>query len=115
MTNLQLLTIQMLGKYLFTVQLSSTMVFDLLFCLNCIIFFFTVIDLALKHLVCVCVCAFSSAWLEGEDDPVVARVNQRIEDITGLTVKTAELLQVRSSSACQPISPLNSRSHAIRY
>ncbi|CAL8399082.1 unnamed protein product [Boreogadus saida] len=35
-----------------------------------------------------------SAWLEGEDDPVVARVNQRIEDITGLTVKTAELLQV---------------------
>ena len=47
-------------------------------------------------------CVFSSAWLEGEDDPVVARVNQRIEDITGLTVKTAELLQVRSSSACQP-------------
>uniref|UniRef100_A0A8C5ATB5 procollagen-proline 4-dioxygenase n=1 Tax=Gadus morhua TaxID=8049 RepID=A0A8C5ATB5_GADMO len=35
-----------------------------------------------------------SAWLEGEDDPVVARVNQRIEDITGLTVRTAELLQV---------------------
>ncbi|XP_069052046.1 prolyl 4-hydroxylase subunit alpha-2 isoform X1 [Lepisosteus oculatus] len=35
-----------------------------------------------------------SAWLEGEDDPVIARVNQRIEDITGLTVETAELLQV---------------------
>ncbi|XP_009293964.1 prolyl 4-hydroxylase subunit alpha-2 isoform X2 [Danio rerio] len=35
-----------------------------------------------------------SAWLEGEDDPVIARVNQRIEDITGLTVDTAELLQV---------------------
>ncbi|XP_036379964.1 prolyl 4-hydroxylase subunit alpha-2 isoform X2 [Megalops cyprinoides] len=35
-----------------------------------------------------------SAWLEGEDDPVIARVNQRIEDITGLTVDTAELLLV---------------------
>ncbi|XP_051959937.1 prolyl 4-hydroxylase subunit alpha-2 isoform X1 [Xyrauchen texanus] len=35
-----------------------------------------------------------SAWLEGEDDPVIVRVNQRIEDITGLTVDTAELLQV---------------------
>uniref|UniRef100_A0A8C1Z092 procollagen-proline 4-dioxygenase n=1 Tax=Cyprinus carpio TaxID=7962 RepID=A0A8C1Z092_CYPCA len=35
-----------------------------------------------------------SAWLEGEDDPVIARVNQRIEDVTGLTVDTAELLQV---------------------
>ncbi|XP_014908202.1 prolyl 4-hydroxylase subunit alpha-2 isoform X3 [Poecilia latipinna] len=35
-----------------------------------------------------------SAWLEGEEDPVIERVNQRIEDITGLTVQTAELLQV---------------------
>uniref|UniRef100_A0A3Q3R1E3 procollagen-proline 4-dioxygenase n=1 Tax=Monopterus albus TaxID=43700 RepID=A0A3Q3R1E3_MONAL len=35
-----------------------------------------------------------SAWLEGEEDPVIARVDQRIEDITGLTVETAELLQV---------------------
>uniref|UniRef100_A0AAQ5XR73 procollagen-proline 4-dioxygenase n=1 Tax=Amphiprion ocellaris TaxID=80972 RepID=A0AAQ5XR73_AMPOC len=35
-----------------------------------------------------------SAWLEAEDDPVIERVNQRIEDITGLTVDTAELLQV---------------------
>uniref|UniRef100_A0A3P8W287 procollagen-proline 4-dioxygenase n=1 Tax=Cynoglossus semilaevis TaxID=244447 RepID=A0A3P8W287_CYNSE len=30
----------------------------------------------------------------GEDDPVIARVNQRIQDLTGLTVETAELLQV---------------------
>lgn len=37
---------------------------------------------------------FFSAWLEGEDDPVVDRVNLRIQDITGLTVDTAELLQV---------------------
>lgn len=35
-----------------------------------------------------------SAWLEGEEDPVIDRVNQRIEAITGLTVETAELLQV---------------------
>ncbi|XP_062341466.1 prolyl 4-hydroxylase subunit alpha-2-like isoform X5 [Osmerus eperlanus] len=35
-----------------------------------------------------------SAWLEGEEDPVIERVNQRIQDITGLTVQTAELLQV---------------------
>ncbi|XP_077963107.1 prolyl 4-hydroxylase subunit alpha-2 isoform X2 [Gasterosteus aculeatus] len=35
-----------------------------------------------------------SAWLEEEDDPVIARVNQRIEDITGLELDTAELLQV---------------------
>ncbi|XP_017276829.1 prolyl 4-hydroxylase subunit alpha-2 isoform X2 [Kryptolebias marmoratus] len=35
-----------------------------------------------------------SAWLEGEEDAIIERVNQRIEDITGLTVETAELLQV---------------------
>ncbi|XP_064863280.1 prolyl 4-hydroxylase subunit alpha-2-like isoform X3 [Oncorhynchus nerka] len=35
-----------------------------------------------------------SAWLEGEEDPVIERVNQRIEDITGLTTQTAELLQI---------------------
>lgn len=40
------------------------------------------------------VCVSSSAWLEGEEDPVIERVNKRIEDITGLTVDTAELLQV---------------------
>ncbi|XP_072846282.1 prolyl 4-hydroxylase subunit alpha-2 isoform X1 [Pogona vitticeps] len=35
-----------------------------------------------------------SSWLEETDDQVVAKVNQRMEQITGLTVKTAELLQV---------------------
>lgn len=41
-------------------------------------------------------CSFllPSSWLEEEDDPVVARVNRRMQHITGLTVKTAELLQV---------------------
>lgn len=43
-----------------------------------------------KKPVCVCV----SAWLDEDDDPVVDRVNRRIQDITGLTVDTAELLQV---------------------
>ncbi|MEE6479381.1 hypothetical protein FKM82_012236 [Ascaphus truei] len=35
-----------------------------------------------------------SAWLEEYDDPVVARVNLRMQAITGLTVDTAEFLQV---------------------
>ncbi|XP_070790024.1 prolyl 4-hydroxylase subunit alpha-2 isoform X1 [Pituophis catenifer annectens] len=35
-----------------------------------------------------------SSWLEEEDDLVVAKVNHRMELITGLTTKTAELLQV---------------------
>ncbi|XP_075065830.1 prolyl 4-hydroxylase subunit alpha-2 isoform X1 [Mixophyes fleayi] len=35
-----------------------------------------------------------SAWLEEYDDPVVARVNKRMQAITGLTADTAELLQV---------------------
>ncbi|XP_032885765.1 prolyl 4-hydroxylase subunit alpha-2 isoform X3 [Amblyraja radiata] len=35
-----------------------------------------------------------SAWLDDDEDPVVHRVNQRIADITGLDVETAELLQV---------------------
>ncbi|XP_073476778.1 prolyl 4-hydroxylase subunit alpha-2 isoform X2 [Aquarana catesbeiana] len=35
-----------------------------------------------------------SAWLEEYEDPIIARVNQRMQAITGLTVDTAELLQV---------------------
>uniref|UniRef100_A0A8C2FE12 procollagen-proline 4-dioxygenase n=1 Tax=Cyprinus carpio TaxID=7962 RepID=A0A8C2FE12_CYPCA len=35
-----------------------------------------------------------SAWLVAHEHPVVDRINQRIEDITGLDVKTAEELQV---------------------
>ncbi|KAM6222931.1 prolyl 4-hydroxylase subunit alpha-2 [Rhynchocyon petersi] len=35
-----------------------------------------------------------SSWLEEDDDPVVAQVNRRMQHITGLTVTTAELLQV---------------------
>uniref|UniRef100_A0A6Q2WT24 procollagen-proline 4-dioxygenase n=1 Tax=Esox lucius TaxID=8010 RepID=A0A6Q2WT24_ESOLU len=35
-----------------------------------------------------------SAWLAAYEDPVVDKINQRIEDITGLNVKTAEELQV---------------------
>ncbi|BES92490.1 prolyl 4-hydroxylase [Nesidiocoris tenuis] len=35
-----------------------------------------------------------SAWLNEEDDPIVSRVSRRVEDMTGLTTKTAEELQV---------------------
>lgn len=35
-----------------------------------------------------------SAWLKDEEHPVIHRVNQRIQDITGLTAETAEELQV---------------------
>lgn len=45
---------------------------------------------------CKIMCCYPSlsSWLEEDDDPVVAKVNQRMQHITGLTVKTAELLQV---------------------
>jgi len=36
-----------------------------------------------------------SAWLENEDDEVVARVNRRIGAVTGLEMSTAEPLQVK--------------------
>ena len=36
-----------------------------------------------------------SAWLESEDDEVVARVNRRIGAVTGLEMSTAEPLQVK--------------------
>ena len=37
-----------------------------------------------------------SGWLSPDDDPLgyVQRIDQRIEDITGLTMSTAEQLQV---------------------
>lgn len=44
---------------------------------------------------------FTSSWLEEEDDLVVAKVNNRMEQITGLTVKTAELLQVSTETHYQ--------------
>ena len=35
-----------------------------------------------------------SAWLKDEEDPAVERISRRVEDMTGLTTKTAEELQV---------------------
>ncbi|XP_017287622.1 prolyl 4-hydroxylase subunit alpha-1b isoform X2 [Kryptolebias marmoratus] len=35
-----------------------------------------------------------SAWLTGYEDPAIEKINQRIEDVTGLEVDTAEELQV---------------------
>uniref|UniRef100_A0A7N5ZU30 Prolyl 4-hydroxylase subunit alpha-1 n=1 Tax=Anabas testudineus TaxID=64144 RepID=A0A7N5ZU30_ANATE len=37
---------------------------------------------------------FSVAWLTGYDDPMIETINQRIEDLTGLEMDTAEELQV---------------------
>uniref|UniRef100_A0AAQ6A4L5 Prolyl 4-hydroxylase subunit alpha-1 n=1 Tax=Amphiprion ocellaris TaxID=80972 RepID=A0AAQ6A4L5_AMPOC len=37
-----------------------------------------------------------SAWLTGYDDPMIDTINQRIEDLTGLEMDTAEELQVKS-------------------
>ncbi|KAL6102040.1 p4ha1 [Pungitius sinensis] len=35
-----------------------------------------------------------SAWLTGYEDPIIDKINQRIEDLTGLEMDTAEELQV---------------------
>ncbi|XP_049592289.1 prolyl 4-hydroxylase subunit alpha-1b isoform X3 [Syngnathus scovelli] len=35
-----------------------------------------------------------SAWLTGYEDPIIEKINQRIEDLTGLEMDTAEELQV---------------------
>ena len=40
----------------------------------------------------------SSAWLTSYEHKVVDKINQRIEDITGLDVTTAEELQVTRSN-----------------
>lgn len=37
---------------------------------------------------------YSSAWLTGYEDPMIDKINQRIEDLTGLEMDTAEELQV---------------------
>lgn len=51
-----------------------------------------------------------SAWLGAYEHPVVDKINQLIEDVTGLNVKTAEDLQVTphlgSNTANRP-APLN--------
>lgn len=42
---------------------------------------------------------YSSAWLTGYEHPLIDKINQRIEDLTGLEMDTAEELQVNSSLA----------------
>lgn len=37
---------------------------------------------------------YCSAWLTGYEHPVIEIINQRIEDLTGLEMDTAEELQV---------------------
>uniref|UniRef100_A0A3Q2QSM5 procollagen-proline 4-dioxygenase n=1 Tax=Fundulus heteroclitus TaxID=8078 RepID=A0A3Q2QSM5_FUNHE len=56
-----------------------------------------------------------SAWLEGEEDPVIERVNQRIQDITGLTVETAELLQKDEGDAFKRLGTGNRLATFLNY
>lgn len=36
-----------------------------------------------------------SAWLSKDEDPLMTQINQRITDVTGLDLETAEELQVQ--------------------
>lgn len=38
---------------------------------------------------------YSSAWLTEYDDPMIEKINDRIEGVTGLEMDTAEELQVK--------------------
>lgn len=44
---------------------------------------------------------YSSAWLTGYEDPMIDTINQRIEDLTGLEMDTAEELQVKQEFMCR--------------
>lgn len=44
---------------------------------------------------------FVSAWLTAYEHPVIERINQRIEDLTGLEMDTAEELQVSNRGTVQ--------------
>lgn len=54
-------------------------------------------SLFLFFLNCSAFLLYSSAWLTGYEDPMIDKINQRIEDLTGLEMDTAEELQVKSS------------------
>ena len=41
-----------------------------------------------------CIICYCSAWLRGDDDLVISRINNRIGAVTGLDMNTAEDLQV---------------------
>lgn len=43
-----------------------------------------------------------SGWLKDEEDPVIKRISQRTEYLTGLTLSTAEELQVTSRGIFGP-------------
>ncbi|XP_025919059.1 prolyl 4-hydroxylase subunit alpha-2 isoform X7 [Apteryx rowi] len=56
-----------------------------------------------------------SSWLEEDDDPVVAKVNRRMQQITGLTVKTAELLQKDEPDAFKRLGTGNRVATFLNY
>lgn len=47
------------------------------------------------------------AWLKKEDHAIIQNINNRIEDMTGLTTKTAEDLQVTNYGAGGFFAPHN--------
>lgn len=48
----------------------------------------------LAYFVCLFVCVFVSGWLKDSDHELIRRVSLRIEDVSGLTMDTAEELQI---------------------
>lgn len=67
-----------------------------------------VLQVSLLFLSAVLSLLYSSAWLTGYEHPVIETINQRIEDLTGLEVDTAEELQVSTGpprAAAELFSP----------
>lgn len=58
--------------------------------------------------------SYPSAWLSGYEDPVVSRINMRIQDLTGLDVSTAEELQVSYHRFLQ-LFPLLQEAPPVRF
>jgi len=55
----------------------------------------------------------SSAWLSGYEHSTIEKINQRIEDITGLEMDTAEELQVRGTFTQSANQMLLTRIHLV--
>lgn len=55
------------------------------------------LHISLLFLIVVVSLLYSSAWLTGYEHPVIEIINQRIEDLTGLEMDTAEELQVNDN------------------
>lgn len=65
------------------------------------------LHISLLFLIVVVSLLYSSAWLTGYEHPVIETINQRIEDLTGLEVDTAEELQVNDNPPRAPAGVLS--------